>query len=296
MFKSMNEIINRENIYNMHCAATGRICLSQMKQTAFISDVANSRIVALNLSYVSNKKIHNMIKLDHKVKLSRPWAITYDEKNDLLYVGDFMAQKIYVFTVNHDAMKKVKEIEDWHLDKIDALEIDNTENLLYVAETIKNQITIWSTSTFSFIETKMIDTPSMIRVKEKCMYVASSTESEFAGRMKTTINTNSVGGCITLYNRYTWAILKTINLADWSNPRGLYIDDNFNVITVASLKKVEKGVAKNIEHLFILDPNGFQKQRLRLNFDKVYDFCISNRNIVFVRGDENPPVVIMDFI
>jgi hypothetical protein len=300
-FQSINEVVNRENIYNMHCGATGRICLSQNKQTAFISDIANNRIVSLNLTYSQNTKILGLIKLDHKLKDSRPWAIAFDERNNHLYIGDYACKKISVFTVNHDAMIKVKEIDDnVHLDQIDAIDIDSEENLLYVCDTMNDDVSVWSTATSSFVASKSVKSPSMTRAKEKCLYVVSTLESDFGNIMKrrtsSSITNTERSDCIYVYNRYTWEVLKTIRLMDWSNPRGLHIDDNYNIITVASLAKIEHGLKKNVEHLFIIDTNGFQKQRLRLQFDKVYDFCISNRNIVFARGDENPPIVIMDFV
>jgi hypothetical protein len=84
-------------------------------------------------------------------------------------------------------------------------------------------------------------------------------------------------------------------LDDWFNPRGLFIDDQMNILTIA-LKKSKANILSSSEYLFVFDMTGMVKQKLRLYSDNIFDFCVHQKQIVMIRGTEkNPPMSILDF-
>jgi hypothetical protein len=84
---------------------------------------------------------------------------------------------------------------------------------------------------------------------------------------------------------------------EWMNPRGLHVDEQSNIYTVAL--KTRKNYPKKGQNarmfLYIIGSNGVLRQRLDLKTTQVYDFCVSNDKFVFIQYGKSLPILsIMD--
>ncbi len=270
------------------CGNVSRVCISQDSQTAFISDDMNRRLLLLNMNDSTTKFF------DFDGKFREPWALVYDNKKKHLYTGDDKNCNIFVFDENMMKIDSISIVPDEI--SITALEVDSERNLLYVSDDFGDCIFVWNTSTKTILEKQSVDFPSSMKIKNHLIFVVSGTEkTKFRkNNKKCKLLSYELGSnCIFVYDRFEWTLKRTIR-HDWLNPRGLHIDDNMNILTVA-LKISKQDMVSFSEYLYVLDENGSLKQMLKLNFDNVYDFSVYNKRILFVRNDALPRICWLDF-
>jgi hypothetical protein len=266
-----------------------RVCMFQSTNTAFISDWSNRRIFSLSLDDLTIKYF------DFGGGFQEPWSLAFDNKNMELFVGDFKQRRVFVFDQH---VRKVNNI-NLRAKKVNmcALEVDSDNHLLYISDSYGNNITIWNTLTKRFLKKRTVRHPTQMKVKDQQIYIVSGTDdNKFVIEKMHKNNTKqcklvSMGrgeNCIFVYDRFNWTQQKKICLENWFNPRGLHIDENMNILTVAHSLSIRNIVSRS-EYLFVFNTDGLIRQKTKLNFDNVHDFAVCDKRIVFVRGEALPP-------
>ncbi len=147
------------------------MCISYATNIAYISDFANGRIFSLNLVNYNMKSE----ALDNKLK--QPWAMTFDQLHNRLYIGDFEERTIFEYALDNGFMVS-KVFGTKTVNKIYAIEIDSESELLYVSDTHADTITVFNTTTTDIVKQVDVDSPSALRVKSEYLFVCSAQEGK----------------------------------------------------------------------------------------------------------------------
>ena len=120
---------------------------------------------------------------------------------------------------------------------------------------MNNRISIWNSDCGKFLKSIRIDRPSYMEFGDDKLFVVSYTICEESIETNRFLRITGGSNCIFVLNKATHIIIKKIELENWLQPNGLYLDAHLNIVTTAFEIDAEGIVSKN-RYLFIIDENG----------------------------------------
>lgn len=284
-----------------------RLCF--FNNSLFCVDYRNKNIAIISL------KTNKLLLFNPNKELKGPAALCIDETKSILYVADYNLFKIFAYKIdydiNHDNIEKsylltkINEINTGDIN-IDSIEIDSIYNFLYVSDTTRNNISNWSLNKCLKINEVKVETPSIMRIKHERLFVTSFTEPDITikkcnkkqkiitNQSAELVKTKRGANCIFIFNKLTFELLNKISFSNWFNPRGLYIDNKMNIFTIA-LDIVDKTFTET-EYLYIIDStNNKLLNKFDLCLDNIYDFVVCSKQIICIREEAKPSVLVANF-
>jgi hypothetical protein len=273
--------MSRKNIERdeIGVSVTGPMCIAQSIQMAYISDLSQNRICALNL----NSMTMRYYALEDDMR--GPGVLMFDNHQNRLFVADnYNNGNICVYRVAEcEELEKIGTISEQEIRGISGFEIDADNNLLYVSDKNNDCIAITSLARYTFVGRKAVDSPSLMKLKGPLLFVTSNIYWDLVKHERPVEHDLN---CIYVYNRFYWTVERQIRCDDWSCPRGLHVDDQGNVLTIA--RCTPNADSKNVDrktYLFVMNAEGVMEQKLDLRCDHISDFCVTNNRFVFLRFD-----------
>lgn len=246
------------------------------KRKIAISDYLDKSIKLLdsNGTYLST---FNQPGLMHK-----PWSICSNSRSEI-FLHDWEKKEIIKFDSN---MKCLGHLGDRKILNVSYMAIDNdNESVLYISHYIDNKITIWNLIDSKLVHSIDIDSPEYMQINRNKIYVTSHCDAEYVDEKKELKQIKNGSNCIFIINKNSYAVVCTIRLDDWVELRGLYIDENSNIITTA-FKLDEKKIRSDFRYLYTLNERKNIYSTIYLNNIEVlsdmlvlgnkFFFCISD--------------------
>lgn len=201
-----------------------------------------------------------------------PFAVCVND-NDDIYVGDHTKKQIFVL---NSSISLKFEISHQLIYMPYSMCIDNSSKRLYVAEWRKDMITIWNSSTGSYVDKLSVFSPLNIKLNSSDKLFIVSIE------------------CILVYDYRHLEYLFKIDLENWTNLRGITFDyDEINILIIA---RENKNYSQS-QCLFVFDgDNGDLVRKTELNNSKFIDFCLVERKkLLLIRGSVKPAICLITF-
>ena len=203
--------------------------------------------------------------------LEKPWAISSNSKNEI-FVTDYEEKGIIKLDANFKFSRKIGDKTIRNACYM-ALDPDN-EDIMYLTHYIENRVSVWNISDNKYINSFGIDTPEYIQIKRNKIFLTSRTEVEYIeGRKEFRRITEGIfklkfkknlyseflyigSNCIFVLSKSNYSILNAIRIDEWIDPRGLYVDDNLNILTTA-FKLDDENNRSDWRYLFIINERNF---------------------------------------
>ena len=214
--------------------------------------------------------------------LKRPSGICalHDPNEEKIFVGHYTHHKIFVFNSNFDLKF---QFGDQNLKTPDYMKIDNEfdKSRLYVSDWYNNEITIWNTSSGSFISKIDVDTPIQIILTQNSLFVCSPVIKHQIKNNKV-IKINEGGNCIFEIDKASLEIKRRIIVIGiWYLPSLLNIEPNGNLQIIA-YDYINNITKSDTGYLLTIDQNG--KVIEKVEFDKqdhaIADVILQNNKII----------------
>ena len=213
--------------------------------------------------------------------LKRPSGICalHDPNEEKIFVGHYTHHKIFVFNSNFDLKF---QFGDQNLKTPDYMKIDNEfdKSLLYVSDWYNNEITIWNTSSGSFISKIDVDTPIQIILTQNSLFVCSPVIKHQIKNNKV-IKINKGGNCIFEIDKASLEIKRRI-IGNWYSPVLLNIDANGNLQIIA-LDYINNITKSNMRYLLTIGQNGEILKKVEIDcYLAGADVILVNNNKIMV--------------
>lgn len=228
--------------------------------------------------------------------LNKPLAICVNRLNEL-FVGDTVHKKIFVFSLDNK-LKLLKVFDNPIINSPTCMTIDdeNNENILYVTDWANNMVTIWNSYTTDFIYNFNLDSPANIKLNKEKIFILSSIMYDMDHEDKTLKSIRKGTNNILVFNKCSFELINKIEFHNWINPRGLYIDENLNLLTIAS-EMTRNQTFNDAKFLFIINQNnGELMKKIQLNGVKsgINDMVFVNNNKFITCFRDNIQIVELD--
>lgn len=233
----------------------------------------NVHIFSKDGTYLSEENADDM--------LIKPSCISTD-KNGKIFIGDYGLHQILVFDSDLNFEKRLGPVE-FPL----GITTENSNNLVYVTDCQNSFIYVLNQESNEdeyVLLKKRIDSPSYIKESEDRLFVISFTEYETKNdRILSRITQGS--NCIFVLHKANLKVEKTIKFDRWLCPKGLHLDYDKNILTIAHLVDLNSNIS-NHPFIFLINQNGNCLKAIELYsikqvdnfiyFDKRLFTCYSN--------------------
>ena len=188
-----------------------------------------------------------------------PFSICVDSIKNEIFVSDIELSKVFIFDKNLELLRTLSN----SLIKIpSAIRLDYNSKKLYIGDYTNNLITIWESESCNFVEKIEIESPAYIELSEKCIYVLNSSLPCLEEKQK-------VLNCIFILEKVAPnEILQKIKLANWQNPSGLLIKNEFIFTVSNEISTFSTNNTDNL-YLYVFNKYGYCVQKTKLNQHEV---------------------------
>jgi hypothetical protein len=226
------------------------------ESTDFLGLVLNKKKFYL-IDYMS-KNVHKfsedgtyLSEVNPDDMLVKPSCICTD-KNGKIFIGDYGLHQILVFDSDLKFEKKLGPIE-YPL----GITTENSHNLVYVTDCQNGFIYVLNQESYEdeyILLKKRIDSPSYIKESENKLFVISFTQYETLNDRKLS-KISQGSNCIFVLDKANLQVEKKIKFDRWLCPKGLYLDVDMNILTIAHLVDVNTNIS-NHPFIFLINQNG----------------------------------------
>lgn len=214
-------------------------------------------------------------------KLNDPLSTVINWKKEIL-VGDANQLKVNVF--NED-FKYLREFGAGVLQMPNYLKFDvEQKDVLYISHYVNNKISIWINE--CYIEEFEVESPLNIEINKEKLFVVSSVDFEVDNDTSELKTITRGLNCIFVFCKFSLNVIQTIQLDNWLNPEGIYLDQYMNIYTLAYELTDHQYVSK-YRHLFMIDENGNCIKKISFDGLKHMSEMIVVDNKIFCCGGDN---------
>lgn len=230
------------------------MALFNTKKQVLLSNYIGGSLILINLD---GEIIDEISPLKENTSMSlfvQPWAICVN-KLDQICVHDcsLHRQQLSILNSNFEIIKEIKDIE-W----IDMMTFDmNKINKIYTVCDLIEKLNIKNDKqTCLNFKNGTIVSPYNIYVSENKIYITSATHYKYHDNKLRNLNMIISGAnCIYVANKFNNEIIQVIHFDNWLDPRGLHVDENLHIWTLA-FKLDENKIRSKYRYLFIINMEG----------------------------------------
>lgn len=237
----------------------------------------------------------------------RPGPIAASNIVKEIYVEDHILEKVFVFDLNFNYLR---EFGDERLETPFGMTIDEKAHTIYLSAYLSNAVTIWNTQSGDFLNEIRINSPTFMEVFNNKLIIMSATETEIFTFDNLTEVTSS--NAIYIYNKITLEVLNKIKIANYVHPKGLYIDDKFNIYMTAYdiemynnsdnddsssqlTNSDDAGAPYRTRFFYKFNDSGECVQKTHLPLGSIFSMVVVGKKMFAIRGYRTPPIIIIDF-
>lgn len=246
-----------------------------------------------------------------------PFAIFVNNKTNEIFVGDYKKQSIFVF---NESFEFKYQFGDGDLHNPNTIEIDYETNLLYCTDFWHDKVTVWGLSDtgssldifesenstdgntsineddntksaknarYTYLRMFNCDAPAYIKVRGENIYIVSALDLELDDTNKKLKCIKKGSNCVFVIDKFTYKILNKIQLNDWIEPYGLYIDKKLNIYAAAALIDADKNLS-DASYFFKIDKNGNLVKRISFENYIPIDIFIVDNKMIAISYDQYP--------
>ena len=149
-------------------------------------------------------------------------------RNDQILVGD--QNKIVVFDSNFTFLRIIKiNLADDYKMKVD---LTDHKSLLYISDINASEIAVILSHQNKIRNKICITRPEHMDFDENFLYVTSYPILHLNKKSKQVGSIQSKSNCIFVLNKFNYDVVRTIKSDNWLGPKGLFIDQFSNILTV----------------------------------------------------------------
>lgn len=251
-------------------------------ETIIMTDGSNGVLYICNL----DGKLIDTINPDGE--LDQPCAICIYQSNNKyqLLVGDFSHQKVLVFDINYNFIRKFgnENIIEPQSMSIDYEVPDDRQKLLYVSDIVNNVVTVWSVDNGQMTDKLNIDTPFTIKFSIDKMFIESPAYFELDENTPNKLKKIKKGSnCIFILDKFKYEVLNEVKFSNWLTPSALHVDCDMNMYTIA-YELDDNQIKSHSKYLFMIDKDGknIQKKIYLDNVNRINDVAFLPNKLFIV--------------
>lgn len=202
----------------------------------------------------------NLVETIKNEYLITPMCLCTNSLNELFVFCD----KRQLICILNEKFELIKLINDIPTVAGMCIDKENEDNL-YFTQWELNKLSLISIENEKIIKSIDLNQPKNILMRRNKLYVISFTEWDYTVSSKRMLKEVVSGdNSIFILDKVKLEILNKIKFQEWLSPRGIHIDKNENIWTLAFKLDQQKNYSK-YKHLFGVNKYGYVIQSLELN-------------------------------
>lgn len=210
--------------------------------------------------------------------MKAPWSIAINSLNHV-YIYDFLLKTIFIFEGYYfDLIDKIEFIHDATFMACDT----EMPSYLYTIDSHQMMLNLFDSNTKMKLRDADLFKPWDMKLNKDKIFIISLAQWHYENSENTKISTIDFGNFIYVIDKLTFEKIQIIKCDEWLGPRGLHIDSENNLWTLA-FKLNENRIKSKYRYLFMIDQSGMIVNKAYCErIDQFNDFVATDKILLFI--------------